>query len=261
MKSNFSSQEWILHISLMDQIIGYVLLQFYFNKTPMELEGTACLMVISVRALLDYLWMLYFWWEIQPDGQGVGSGNSTMGLWTIVSMAEYILNVSGMLLEKTRAVYASLVVYVCLFELLRMWHRQGTSRKSETVCSRLCKDRRVFIVLSACSMYIMIGLGVLAADAEEMAEIMVVQFLVHEIAVWCFTGRWNVQSGHACRAKDVVIYTVSYGSACLVGVLSKTDLFCRCFYNMDEQKAGTLGILFQCLALLGTVKVLINNAG
>ena len=261
MKSNFSSQEWILHISLMHQIMGYVLLQFCFYKTPMELECTAFLIVISVRALLDYLWMLCFWWEIQPDGYCAGSGNFTIGLWTIVSIAEYILNVSGMFLKNCRTVYASFIVYVCLFELLRMWHRQGISGKCETVCVRLCKNRRWFIVLSVCSMYIMTGLGILTADAEEMAEIMVVQFFVHEIAVWGFMSRWKVQYGHAFRAKDEVLYTISYGSSCLVGVLSKTDLFCRYFYNMDEQKAGTLGILFQCLVLLGAVKVLINNAG
>ena len=118
-------------------------------------------------------------------------------------------------------------------------------------------DNRVWIgrILAVCVSYIITGYVCFPVDAWKMAGIMIVTFLLYVGVSLCFMVRYWKIRGHWLKIRDILQHFTCYAWACLAGVLAKTDLFCRCFYDMSEEEAEVLGVLIQCLLLLGTIKV------
>lgn len=251
LKEVFCSRKFILRIILIDQIIGYVLLQLCFERNSGELRAAGFLVTISIKVLLAYLWMWHDWRSIKHKA----GTHLAMKMWTVVFAAEYILNVNGLISGNRDMVLGSLVLYGVFFEINCIQYKRSVGMSLEMVQKQPGKREMGEIILLVCSLYAMAGLGFFSAEPEEIAGILVVTFLLYGMISACLMVRFEHIWGHWLKGRDILLYYSCYAGAVLAGVLSRTDVFCHCFYHMDKIKAAVLGGLIQWLLLLGTVKI------
>ncbi len=117
-----------------------------------------------------------------------------------------------------------------------------------------CLDISTVILAAVCSCLILSYVW-LPVNVWEITGMMAVTYVLY-----CGLSLLRIISlvkvgGHWLNFRDILQHLISFGGACAVGILTRTDLFCRYFYDMNQEKGRILGLLIQCLLLLGTVKL------
>lgn len=110
-------------------------------------------------------------------------------------------------------------------------------------------------VLAAVFSGIITGYVWLPVNVREITGMMAVTYLFYSALTLKLMVGYRKVRGHWFNFGDILQHFACYAGACLAGVLSKTDVYCRYFYDMSEDEAKVLGFLIQCLLLLGTIKV------
>lgn len=260
LKKVFCSRKFILHIILIDQIIGYVLLQLCFERNSEELKATGFFITISIKVLLAYLWMWHYWRSIMHNMPYGSGGHLELKMWTAVFVAEYILNVNGFISGNRDMVFGSLMLYGGFFEANCIQYQRRVGMNPEMLPKKPGNEEMSEIILLVCSLYTMVGLGFFSTDPEEIVGILMVTLLLYGILSACLMVKFEHIWGPWLKGRDILLYYGCYAGAGLAGVLSRTEVFCQCFYHMNQEKAAVLGGLIQCLLLLGTVRTWILAA-
>ena len=114
---------------------------------------------------------------------------------------------------------------------------------------------RIKGILAAVFSCIITGYIWLPVNVREITGMMGVTCLLYSVLTLNLMAAYRKVRGHWFNFGDILQHFACYAGACLAGVLTKTEVYCRYFYDMSEAEAKVLGFLIQWLLLLGTIKV------